>query len=64
MKAYLIVTGTIFGLIAIAHVLRTIAEWSRLATEPGFYLQGPGLGIVAAVLSFWAWRRLWRSART
>ena len=64
MKAYLITTGTLFGLIALAHVLRTIVEWSRLAEDPWFYLEGPGLGAVAAVLSLWGWRLLWRPART
>jgi hypothetical protein len=63
MKAYLITTGAIFGLIAGAHLLRTIAEWSRLAADPWFYLEGPGLGLAAADLSLWAWRLLWHSAR-
>jgi hypothetical protein len=58
VKAYLITTGSIFGLIALAHLLRTIAEWSRLSTDPWFYLEGPGLGVVAAAFSFWAWRLL------
>jgi hypothetical protein len=57
VKAYLITTG------AGAHLLRTVAEWSRLATDPGFYLEGPGLGVAAAALSFWAWRLLRASAR-
>ena len=59
MKAYLITTGAIFALLALAHLLRTIAEWPRLAAEPWFYLEGPGIGIVAAALCFWAWRLLW-----
>jgi hypothetical protein len=58
MKAYLIVTGALFGLIAIAHIARTVAEWSRFAAEPGLILEGPGLGVVAAALSVWAWRLL------
>ena len=58
MKAYLITTGAIFALIAFLHVLRTITERSHLGTDPGFYLEGPGLGLVAAALSFWAWRLL------
>jgi hypothetical protein len=61
MKAYLITTGILFGLLAAAHVARTIAEWSRLLRDPGFIVQGPGIGLVAAALSFWAWRLLRRS---
>ncbi len=59
MKAYLITTGTIFGLITIAHVLRMFAEGVHQATDPVFLL----LTFVAAGLSFWAWRLLWRSSR-
>ena len=63
MKAYLITTGSLFGLVALAHVLRTVAERSRLAADPWFYLEGPGLGVLSAALSLWAWRLLWRAAR-
>jgi hypothetical protein len=63
MKAYLITTGTLFALLALAHVLRTVAESQRLATDPWFLLEGPGIGLVAAALSFWAWRLLRLSAR-
>ena len=38
MKAYLMTTAILFGLLALAHLLRTIAEWSRLAVEPWFIL--------------------------
>ena len=58
MKLYLIITGGLFGLLALAHVLRTIAEWPRLTAQPSFIIEGPGIGIVAAVLSIWAWRLL------
>ena len=63
MKPYLVTTGTIFGLIALAHVARTIAERGRLLTDPGFYVEGPGLGLFAAGLSLWAWYLLWRFTR-
>jgi hypothetical protein len=63
MRGYLATTGVIFALLALAHVLRTIAEWSRLATDPGFILEGPGIGVAAAALCFWAWRLLRVSAR-
>jgi hypothetical protein len=56
MRAYLITTGLLFALLAAAHILRTIAEFSRLATDPGFIVEGPGIGIVAAALGWWAWR--------
>jgi len=58
MRPYLITTGLLFAFLAAAHILRTIAEWSRLATDPGFILEGPGIGLFAAALGVWAWRLL------
>jgi hypothetical protein len=63
VKAYLITTGTLFALLALAHLLRTIAEWPRLAADPGFVVAGPGIGVAAAALSYWAWRLLRGSRR-
>jgi hypothetical protein len=54
MKAYLITTGSVFALLALAHLLRTVAEWSRLATDRWFVLEGPGIGVAAAALACWA----------
>ena len=56
MKAYLVVTGSIFALLAVAHLLRTVAEWPRLATDPWFIVEGPGLGVLGGALAFWAAR--------
>jgi hypothetical protein len=64
MKAYLITTGTIFALLAVAHLVRTIAEWPRLAADPWFAIEGPGIGVVAAALCIWAWRLARASARS
>jgi hypothetical protein len=64
MKAYLITTGALFALLALLHLWRTIAEWSRLTTDPWFLLQGPGIGILAAALCYWAWRLFRASARS
>lgn len=63
MKAYLITTGILFGLVGLAHVLRTFAEWSRLTSDPGFIIEGPGLGLLGVALSFWAWRLLFRQGQ-
>jgi hypothetical protein len=60
MKAYLITTGTLFGLLASAHLLRTVVEWRRLMADPWFILEGPGIGVAAGALSVWAWRLLAR----
>ena len=34
MKAYLLTTGALFGLITVAHVWRVIEEWPHLVTDP------------------------------
>ena len=54
MKAYVMTTGVVFGLITAAHVARVIAEGPRLATEPAFVL----LTIVSTALCVWACRLL------
>lgn len=59
MKAYLITTGVIFGLIVLAHIARVVDEGRHLATEPMFVL----LTFAAAALSAWAWRLLWTLGR-
>ena len=55
VKTYLITTGTIFGLIAVLHLMRGIAERDMLSTAPGSFLAMAGLGLLAAGLSLWAW---------
>jgi len=60
MKAYLITTGTVFGLITLAHIARVFAEGLHRATDPVFIL----LTLLAAGLSVWAWCLLKRSSRS
>jgi hypothetical protein len=61
MRAYLIITGLLFGILAFAHAARTIIEWSRLLNDAWFIVQGPGIGIIAAALAIWAALLLRRS---
>jgi uncharacterized membrane protein len=58
MKAYPIATGSVFGLIVVAHLWRMVAE-PRLAAEPWY------LAVTAASTAFavWALRLLQRSPR-
>jgi hypothetical protein len=64
VKAYLIVTGGLFGLLAVAHFLRTVLEWTRLNSDPWFVVQGPGIGIIGLVLCLWSQRLFWNSKRS
>jgi protein-S-isoprenylcysteine O-methyltransferase Ste14 len=57
MRAYLISTGALFGLITVAHLWRIVDESPRFATDPWYLL----LTAAAAALCLWAWRLLRRS---
>jgi hypothetical protein len=58
MKAYVVTTGSVFGLIVVAHVWRAVEEGSHLLTDPAYLL----LTAFSAGLCFWAWR-VFRDAR-
>ena len=38
MKAYIITTGVVFGLLTLAHLWRILDEGAHLATDPWFVL--------------------------
>lgn len=50
MRAYLWITGTIFGSITVAHVWRVVSESRSLAKDPFFVL----LTVLSAILCVWA----------
>ena len=56
MKAYVILTSVIFGLVTIAHIWRAMEEGSHLMKEPFFLL----LTLLAAALCVWGARLAWR----
>ena len=60
MKAYLAITGTLFAVLALAHVWKVIDEWPPQAQRIEFVSEA-AIGILAASLAIWAWR-LFRSA--
>jgi hypothetical protein len=53
MKAYVVTTGAVFGLLTVAHIWRIFLE-PHLAKEPWFIL----VTLIAFVLCLWAWRLL------
>jgi len=57
MKAYLVTTGSLFGLLALAHVWQIIDQWPRLLHDPSDVLEA-AIGLVAAGLCLWALRLL------
>ena len=60
MKAYVMTTGAVFGLLTLAHLLRMIVEGRHLATNPVFVL----ITVAAGSLCLWAWRLLRHSTRS
>jgi hypothetical protein len=50
MKAYLITTAVVFGLLTLAHLLRVIMEGRHLATNPIYLL----ITLAAGGLCVWA----------
>jgi hypothetical protein len=60
VKAYIITTGVIFGLLVVAHVARIVAEGWRLATNPFFIF----MTVAPAGLCLWAVLLLRNSARS
>ena len=54
MKAYLMTTGVVFGLITLAHIVRVVMEGPHLLKEPLYIV----LTLLTAGLSVWAWSLL------
>jgi hypothetical protein len=60
MKAYVITTGAVFGLLVVAHIWRIIEEGPALAKDPLYII----ITLAAAALCLWAWRLLRLMARS
>jgi hypothetical protein len=59
MKAYVMTTGILFGLLTMAHVWRVVEEGRHLAADTWYVL----ITLATAALCFWAWRLLRLSTR-
>jgi len=59
VRSYLVITGVVFALIVVAHLLRVFSEGLQLLRDPAFDL----LTLLAAGLSVWAWGLALRSAK-
>ncbi len=54
MRAYVLTTGIVFGLLTLAHLWRIAAEGVQLLTSPWWI----GITLGAGALAVWAWRLL------
>jgi hypothetical protein len=59
MKAYVMTTGSVFGLLTLVHILRIVVEGLHLAKDPFYVL----ITIAAGSLCLWAWHLLRVSTR-
>jgi len=59
MKAYVIVTGTAFGIVSLVHVWRFVVERS-VGSNPFFV----GITMISAALAVWAGRLVWTAPRS
>ena len=60
MRAYVMTTGAVFGLLTLAHLWRIVEEGPHLARDPWYVL----ITLAAGALSLWAWRVLRLSTRS
>lgn len=60
MKSYLITTGTLFGLLTLAHVWRVFEEGRHLVMDPWYVL----VSVISAAMCVWAFRLLRLSTRS
>jgi hypothetical protein len=59
VKAYVMTTGVVFGVLTLAHLWRMIQE-RQMATEPWYIL----ITVATGVLGIWAWRLVRGSSRS
>lgn len=59
MRAYVQLSGVLFALVALGHLIRVLARWSLLiAGYPLPALASLAVLVVTAGMSVWAWRLL------
>jgi hypothetical protein len=54
MKAYLLTSGTIFGLIAALHLSNIVVRWHQLLSDAQFAAENVLLTGIAGGLAYWA----------
>jgi uncharacterized membrane protein required for colicin V production len=55
MKAYLSISGTLFGLFALWHVFELISHWRTLESDQWFTISMSAVAVLSGVLCIWAW---------
>jgi hypothetical protein len=55
MKAYLTISGAIFGLLALWHVFELLSNWRTLGSDQWFTISMSAVAVSSGVLCVWAW---------
>ncbi len=55
MKAYLSISGPIFGLFALWHVFELLTHWQTLGSDKWFTILTSAVIVLGGMLSIWAW---------
>ncbi|MDE2233915.1 MAG: hypothetical protein KGK44_00010 [Gammaproteobacteria bacterium] len=55
MKAYLSISGAIFGLLALWHVFELLSHWETLESDKWFTIGTSVVVVLSGALSLWAW---------
>jgi hypothetical protein len=59
MRTYVQVSGVLFALVALGHLVRVLARWSLLiGGRPLPALASLAVALLAGAMSVWAWRSL------
>jgi hypothetical protein len=56
MKAYLLTSGSIFGIIGTLHLSNIVLRWHQMASDGHFAAENLILTSLAGGLAFWAFR--------
>jgi len=56
MKAYLLTSGSIFGIIGTLHLSNIVLRWHQMASDGHFAAENLVLTSLAGSLAFWAFR--------
>jgi hypothetical protein len=61
MRAYLLTTGTIFGLFSVWHIVELVTRWRSPASDPWFVGGVTLIAVASGALTMWAFR-LWKAS--
>jgi len=56
MKAYLLTTGSLFGIIGLMHGSQVVLHWRRVVSDGEFAAENVILAAIALGLALWAFR--------